>query len=177
MVQNIVYIFGGMKVTDMVEYQIYHQMKQRCYNINHKKFPQYGGRGIIICDRWLEPSGKGYLNFIEDMGRRPDGQYSIERINVNRNYEPTNCIWVTMTEQTTNKTTTAIVKEGDVFGKLTIIKEVEGKERSTAGGKIRRMFLCRCSCGNETIKRMDKLRQGKITSCGLKPCNKYSNIK
>jgi hypothetical protein len=162
-----------LKVTDRPEYQIYHQMKQRCYNSNHPQYPNYGGRGITICDRWLEPNGMGFLNFLQDMGERPAGDYSIERIDVNGNYEPSNCTWITMTEQTMNKRTTAILKEGDIFGKLTVIKEVDFKDRGD--NNKRRMFLCKCQCGNEVIKRMDKLRQGNISSCGLKPCNKHSN--
>lgn len=81
-----------------VEYNTWVSMKQRCYNINCKDYKNYGGRGIKICDRWLN----SYENFLKDMGRRPIG-YSIERLNVNGNYEPINCKWATKLEQNNNR--------------------------------------------------------------------------
>lgn len=161
------------KVTERNEYKMFHAIKQRCYNPNNFKYKDYGGRGIIMCDRWVEEGVNGFLNFLEDMGDRPEGNYSIERIDVNANYEPSNCKWITMSEQSMNKRNTAVVMEGDVFGKLMVIKEVDGEQRP--GNRKRRMFLCRCECGKEVIKRMDKLRLGYVSSCGLKPCNKFSN--
>jgi hypothetical protein len=78
-------------------------MKQRCYNINNHKYPLYGQRGIIICDQWLEKNGQGYINFLNDMGRKPSSEYSIDRINVDGNYEPSNCRWATKSEQVKNR--------------------------------------------------------------------------
>jgi hypothetical protein len=160
-------------VSKRPEYKMFHAIKQRCNNPNCSKYPNYGGRGIKICDRWMEKGVNGFINFLEDMGDRPEGDYSIERIDVNGNYEPENCKWITMSEQSLNKRNTAVVKEGDVFGKLTVIKEVESLDRGD--NSKRRMFLCQCECGNKVVKRMDKLRLGNIVSCGLKPCNKYCN--
>jgi len=81
-------------------YRIFAGMKSRCLNPNEKAYPDYGGRGIKICERWL---GKGgFLNFLEDMGECPLG-YSIERKNVNGNYEPGNCLWIPRTNQAKNR--------------------------------------------------------------------------
>jgi hypothetical protein len=74
-------------------------MKQRCYNPKHKSWKNYGGRGITICDRWLN----SVENFIEDMGKRPSLQYSIDRIDNNGNYELSNCRWATKSEQRQNQ--------------------------------------------------------------------------
>lgn len=74
-------------------------MIQRCYNPNNPKYPRYGGRGITVCDRWL--GDNGLRNFIEDMGQPPEG-LSLDRIDNDGNYEPTNCKWSTNSEQSNN---------------------------------------------------------------------------
>ena len=77
-------------------------MKQRCYNSEFEGYSDYGGRGIKVCDRWLEPDGKGFLNFLEDMGERPDGM-SLDRIDVNGHYDPLNCRWTDWSTQSFNQ--------------------------------------------------------------------------
>jgi hypothetical protein len=164
-----------MKVSEQPEYKIWSQMKGRCMNINHKKYQNYGGRGISVCDRWTE-KGTGYTNFIEDMGYKPSSKHSIERIDVNGNYEPSNCKWILISEQSLNKTDTAVVNPGDVFGKLTVLFETEGKVRNNDSSRIRRYFMVKCVCGEEKSIRMDKLRQKETQSCGKRSCNKYAPI-
>ena len=80
------------------EYRAWLAMKTRCYNSNSKDYENYGARGIKVCDRWL----KSYKAFYEDMGERPDGNYSIERVDVNKGYTPENCIWANKTVQNRN---------------------------------------------------------------------------
>ena len=75
-------------------------MKQRCYNPKCSQFKNYGGRGIKVCDRWLE----SVQNFIDDMGLKPEG-LSIDRIDNNGNYEPSNCRWATPKQQRNNQRT------------------------------------------------------------------------
>ena len=72
-------------------------MRTRCLNPNVKEFKHYGGRGIKICERW-----NYFENFLADMGPRPEG-YSIERLNVNGNYEPDNCVWIPLADQVKNR--------------------------------------------------------------------------
>lgn len=72
-------------------------MRYRCENSNDSDFPNYGGRGICVCERW-----QSYENFLADMGYRPDG-YSIERIDVDGDYEPSNCMWIPHNEQGRNQ--------------------------------------------------------------------------
>lgn len=80
------------------EYNTYHHMIKRCYSKNHNSYDYYGGRGITVCDRWLE----SFENFYEDMGEKPSPKHSIDRINNDGNYEPDNCKWSTQSEQTVN---------------------------------------------------------------------------
>ena len=78
-------------------YSTWRDMKHRCYNENAKVYKDYGARGIQICDRWLDIN-----NFIEDMYPTWEEGLSLDRIDVNGNYEPNNCRWATQTIQSRN---------------------------------------------------------------------------
>lgn len=93
--------FSGERAKGRVKdptYVAWDNMKQRCYNEKRPDFPNWGGRGIKVCDRWLE----SFDNFLSDMGPRPEG-LSIDRIDNDSDYEPNNCRWATWQEQAANR--------------------------------------------------------------------------
>jgi hypothetical protein len=75
-------------------YASWEAMVQRCTNPKNAKFRWYGGRGILVCKRWLG----SFENFFKDMGRRPKGK-TLDRMDSSRNYEPSNCRWATWEQQ------------------------------------------------------------------------------
>lgn len=85
-------------------------MVARCTNPDHAFYKNYGGRGIFVCDRWIE----SFENFMTDMGAKPGREFSLDRIDVNSGYSPENCRWATHKQQARNKRTSRML---EAFGK------------------------------------------------------------
>lgn len=96
--------YHGLKKTP--EYNSWVAMKGRCYNNNDSHYHRYGGRGIKVCDRWLN----SFINFLDDMGNKPTTKHSLDRIDNDGDYSPDNCRWVTNIEQGNNKSDTVFVE-------------------------------------------------------------------
>lgn len=90
--------FCGKGNIHPTEYTSWREMKTRCYNKNNKSYKNYGARGIKVCDGWLN----SFENFYIDMGPKPKG-YSLDRINNDGDYEPSNCRWATALQQANNR--------------------------------------------------------------------------
>lgn len=80
------------------EYVTFTNIVQRCYNPKSTSYLLYGGRGIAVCDRWRY----SFENFLEDVGVKPTNSHSLERLDVDGDYSPENCIWATPEQQARN---------------------------------------------------------------------------
>lgn len=100
------------------EYRAWQGAKTRCYNPSREMYSRYGGRGIMMCERWEH----NFLNFLHDMGKRPSKRHSLDRRDNDGNYEPTNCRWATPRQQGNNKT------HGRALRKLTDKQVIEIKK-------------------------------------------------
>jgi hypothetical protein len=87
------------------EYWSWALMKKRCYNAKWEGFARYGGRGIKVCERWLN----SFANFYSDLGPKPDPRYTLHRFDNDADYEPSNCCWATPTEQANNRINNRLV--------------------------------------------------------------------
>jgi hypothetical protein len=123
------------------EYSAWQSMIARCYKKNHESYKNYGGRGIRVCDRWLE----SFENFIEDMGMKPSPELSLDRFpnNETGNYELSNCRWGTNEQQNTNRRNNRRIEyNGDVktvsqWAKIFNIKFNTLRERLELGWSIK----------------------------------------
>lgn len=107
-------------------------MKVRCTRSEDKQFKNYGGRGISVCERWLL-----FANFLTDMGERPKGT-TLDRIDVNGNYEPGNCRWADIKTQRRNRRDNRIVVYQGIKMPLIQACELSGVTYNMARGRLDR---------------------------------------
>lgn len=121
------------------EYYAWRGAISRCTNPRNPKWSLYGGRGISVCERWLA----SYDAFLTDMGHRPTADHSLDRINGNGNYEPSNCRWATAVEQNNNRSNNKYV---DVGGELMSIAQAS-RALGIPDATLRRQVLCEIQRG------------------------------
>lgn len=110
-------------------------MKKRVLSPGADQYPQYGGRGITICERWLV-----FENFLADMGERPNTEMFLERINNEGNYEPSNCKWATRSEQARNRRTNHLITYDNRTQPLIAWAEEIGISRLTLRSRLREQW-------------------------------------
>lgn len=98
----------------IAERRAWNAMKQRCYNSRATGFKHYGGRGIVVCSEWRD----SFKTFLSNMGLKPSSEYSLDRIDCNGNYEPSNCRWTTRREQNVNQRHILKLHGTDCLGKF-----------------------------------------------------------
>lgn len=116
------------------EYVSYCAMKQRCNDPSNKRYARYGGRGIRVCDRWLE----SFANFLADMGPQPSVKHSIERKDTDKNYEPSNCVWATNDDQANNRSNNTRIEIDGRVQNLTQWARESGVHRTVISRRIKR---------------------------------------
>ena len=109
-------------------YKTWRNMLDRCYSAKDKRYPQWGGRGILVCNRWRFGDGSitGFECFVQDMGLKPAANLSLDRIKNDGNYEPGNCRWATPREQTLNRRAKTHCKRGHPLTGDNLIQRFDG---------------------------------------------------
>ena len=115
------------------EYVSWSGAKQRCYYKSHNRYEKYGGRGIKMCERWKN----SFECFLEDMGNKPTSEHSIERINLDGDYEPENCKWATRKEQARNKSNNRHITHNGTSLTLSEWAEITGMNSGTIGNRAK----------------------------------------
>lgn len=122
------------------EYHAWHNMMRRCYNREDKSYPEYGGRGLDVCERW-----HSFENFLADMGSRPDSNMSLDRRNNDCGYCPDNCRWATASQQQMNRR----VRNKVGFKGVSF---VQGKYQASFGTRESHWYLGRFDTAEEAAR-------------------------
>lgn len=132
---NPKYRHGG-SLENRPEMNSYRGMMMRCYDAKYRAYHRYGGRGIKVCDRWR--GDDGFIHFLSDMGKKPTVKHSIDRIDSDGDYEPTNCKWSTQIEQTSHFSRNRFVTIGEVTKSVASWERDLGLTKGTFHNRIDR---------------------------------------
>lgn len=115
------------------EYAAWASMKDRCFNSNHRAYHNYGGRGIKVCDEWVN----SFETFLQDVGRRPSARHSLERVDNEIGYLSSNVVWATQADQDNNKRTNRIIEFGGETRTLTQWATLQGMSKETLHSRLK----------------------------------------
>jgi hypothetical protein len=143
-------------MTDTPTHKSWVAMRTRCLKPYAKSYKNYGGRGVKVCERWRY----SFEAFLADMGPRPGPEYSLDRIDNDGNYEPSNCRWATMTQQASNRRGITWIVIDEVRRPLAEWSRISGIRRKTIWTRIRlgwppreAVFAPSMHCHSETVRR------------------------
>ena len=119
------------------EYRTWEAIKKRCYNKNDAGYPDYGGRGLVMSDEWLD----NFEAFYRDMGPKPSPQHTIDRKNGDKGYSKDNCRWTTKKEQAENRSTSLFYTRDGVARTLKAWCEVLNLNYQTIYARIKRQSM------------------------------------
>lgn len=138
-------VHASVKIEKHPIRHIWHGMIRRCFAPHAGDYEDYGGRGITVCDRWTDPAD-GYANFAADMGNRPDG-CTLDRIDFDGNYEPSNCRWADIDTQNRNRRSTKIKGE-DILRIRGLLSEGLTQKQTAAIYECSQSAISYCVCHN-----------------------------
>ena len=143
---NLKKIKHGM--ADSRLYRIYNNMVSRCYRKSINGYENYGGRGIRVCDEWLGENG--FVNFMDwALANGYSDELTIDRLDSNGNYEPSNCKWATRKEQANNTRSTVFLEYNGETHSITEWSEITGIKKGTIHNRLRKGFSIGKALGYE----------------------------
>lgn len=141
-----------------VEYRTWAAMLSRCRNPRATGYSYYGGRGVKVCDEWLK-----FENFLSDMGPRPDGRFSIDRVDSDGDYTPKNCRWATLKQQGRNRRKKVFIEIDGKVRHLPEVAEEVGLPNSTIYNRVKNGWDPKRAISNPGVAKKD---DGKCPKCG-----------
>jgi hypothetical protein len=136
------------------EYASWSSMIQRCTNPKNAAWVNYGGRGILVCERWRK-----FEEFFKDMGNRPGKGFDLDRIDNEKGYEPSNCRWVSRKSNLNNRRASFLICIDGVTKTAAEWAEIAGLERHLVGNRYKRGWR-----GQKLLKKSQKTKS--IASAG-----------
>lgn len=152
-------------MTGTATYRVWRNMHTRCENPKVNGYEHYGERGISVCERWFK-----FENFLEDMGEKPDG-LSIDRIDVNGNYEPGNCRWATNAQQAVNRRDNRVIEYNGISQCLSEWANMIGVKPSTLHARLKAGVPIEIALTRDTLPRdyLEPLRYKNRSEIKRKP--------
>ena len=148
---------------DTPEYITWCKMKNRCYNKNDTNYKYYGGRGITVCKEWID----SFSSFYASLGERPNIKYTLDKINTDGDYEPSNCRWATKSEQSYNR---GLNKNNKLGHKNIIFDKERNKYRVEVGYNHKKFSVGRFNTLGEALQARDNFRNSDVFIKYIETC-------